>query len=54
MHFVGYDGTLLSKKSVEDFTLLFKINNVLVVVEYRRNTWYFFVIKIILLNNFTK
>ena len=29
---VKYDGTLLRKKSVEDFTLFFKINNVLIVI----------------------
>ena len=38
---VRYDGTLLRKKSVEDFTLFFKVNNLLVVMRYKWNARYF-------------
>ena len=34
-------GKLFSKKRFEDFTLLFQINIVLIIVKYKWNTWYF-------------
>ena len=39
-------GTLFSTKQVEDFTLLFKINNLLIFVKYKWNTWYFLLFKL--------